>query len=157
MNSDTVLAIALGIGVPLVVIMIVGIIFLILRGRSRNPIHQGYDKVNHDLDDEEIEFQRMIESKHGISDEDFGLDFDDVGDGGDGLDDIDAEDLEFGFSAKDKDRLSMLEKLRSNLVAGAGADMDHHHQYTDENTKRNGHSGEDNGSSTSVIKEDMRL
>ena len=123
MNSDTILAIVLGIGVPLAVILVIAIVVCIVRGRARNPIHQGYDKVNDALDEEEIEFQRMIESKHGISDEDFGFDGDDLGD-------LDVEDLQFGFSAKDKDRLSMLEKLRSNLVAGADMDTRDDNQDT---------------------------
>ncbi len=141
MNSDTILAIALGIGVPLIVIIIVGILICILRGRARNPIHQGYDKVNDMLDEEEIEFQRMIERKHGVSDEDFGLEMD-----GEDMDDIDAEDLEFRFSAKDKDRLSMLEKLRNNLVAGAGADIENHSVTIDATT-----------SHSTVTKDEMML
>lgn len=63
------------------------------------------------MDDDEIEFKRMLESSHGASQEE--------------EDDIEAmfgEDSGhdgFSFSAKDKDRLHMLEKLRSNLVADA--------------------------------------
>lgn len=72
-----------------------------------NQAYHEYDQLNHDLDEEEIEFKRMIESSHGGMDDD-----DDIenlfGDG---------EVEELSFSARDKDRLNMLEKLRSNLVA----------------------------------------
>ena len=65
----------------------------------------GYDE----LDQEEIEFKRMIES-HGNSNNEEEDDTDDLFSSG-------MEDI--SFNAKDKDRLSMLENLRNNLVAGA--------------------------------------
>ena len=66
----------------------------------------GYNKVNHELDEEEIEFKNMIERK---ADE---FEFDELGD------DIFADNKEdLQFNKKDKDRLSMIETLRNNLVS----------------------------------------
>jgi hypothetical protein len=49
------------------------------------------------LDEEEIEFKRRVEDDDSFLDE------------------------EFGFSAKDLDRLSMLDKYRNNLIAGVSS------------------------------------
>mmetsp|Transcript_28093 Transcript_28093/g.38637 ORF Transcript_28093/g.38637 Transcript_28093/m.38637 type:complete len:133 (-) Transcript_28093:34-432(-) len=68
----------------------------------------GYDE----LDQEEIEFKRMIESHGGQPNEED--DDDEIFSSG-------MEDL--SFNAKDKNRLTMLENLRSNLVAGVEADV----------------------------------
>ena len=68
----------------------------------------GYDE----LDQEEIEFKRMIESHGGQSNEE--EDDDEIFSSG-------MEDI--SFNAKDKNRLTMLENLRSNLVAGVEADV----------------------------------
>jgi hypothetical protein len=63
------------------------------------------------MDEDEIEFKRMLESSHGTSHEEE----EDV----EALFGEDNGHKDFSFSAKDKDRLHMLEKLRSNLVADA--------------------------------------
>jgi len=65
-----------------------------------------YDKVNHELDDEEIEFKNMIEGG--------GFDF---GEFEQEVFEDSKEDLT--FDAKDKSHLNMLERLRNNLVASA--------------------------------------
>jgi hypothetical protein len=71
-----------------------------VRGRGANEA--SYDE----LDQEEIEFKRMIESHGGhLGQED---------------DEEKIDDL-FSFDSKDKDRLNMLENFRSNLL-GAGND-----------------------------------
>ena len=70
----------------------------------------GYDQVNHELDEEEIEFKNMIERK--------GFDFDDLDDD---IFESDAND-DLQFNSKDKDRLNMLEKLRSNLVSSVSVE-----------------------------------
>ncbi len=70
----------------------------------------GYDQVNHELDEEEIEFKNMIEKK--------GFDFDDLDDD---IFESDAND-DIQFNSKDKDRLNMLEKLRSNLVSSVSVE-----------------------------------
>ena len=74
------------------------------------PSSYGYDQVNHELDEEEIEFKNMIERK--------GFDFDDLDDD---IFESDAND-DLQFNSKDKDRLNMLEKLRSNLVSSVSVE-----------------------------------
>lgn len=75
---------------------------MICGNRSNSP----YEAVSHDLDDEEIEFKRMIETQRDNNGYD--LDEDDLED----LDDI-------RFDGRDLDRLKMLEAYRDNLVSGA--------------------------------------
>lgn len=70
-------------------------------------IEGGYDRVSlvqNGLDEEEVEFKRRVEGDSGLDD--------------DGLDE------EYGFSSRDLDRLSMLEKYRNNLIAGASSNYD---------------------------------
>lgn len=92
--------------------------FLCLIRRCRK--HRGgsesytYDKVNHGLDEEEIEFKNMIEQK--------GFEFGDIEDDNYIFEDS-KEDLT--FDTKDKNRLNMLEKLRSNLVSSASTGHGH--------------------------------
>ena len=69
----------------------------------------GYDE----LDQEEIEFKRMIES-HGNK-----ANFAGDGEFDDDLFFKDTSIDEFKFDSKDKDRLNMLESFRKNLVAGS--------------------------------------
>lgn len=116
MNDKTLRAVMMGVFIPLLIIcaFIVGVFILRRHQNQRNHSYR-YDELNNDnMDEDEIEFKRMIESTHGSSEfeeEDiesmFGEDS--------GHDDL-------SFSTKDKDRLHMLEKLRSNLVAD-GADI----------------------------------
>lgn len=77
------------------------------RGFANN---YSYDQVNHELDEEEIEFKNMIERK--------GFDFDDLDDD---IFESDAND-DLQFNSKDKDRLNMLETLRSNLVSSVSVE-----------------------------------
>ena len=85
-------------------IMVLTCLIRRLRGPRGFSSSYGYDKVNHGLDEEEIEFKNMIESR--------GIHLDEVDD------DIFAEDKgDLKFNSKDKDRLNMLETLRSNLVS----------------------------------------
>lgn len=87
-----------------ILIMMLSCLIRRLRGPRGFANSYGYDKVNHGLDEEEIEFKNMIESR--------GINLDD------GDDDIFAEDKgDLKFNSKDKDRLNMLETLRSNLVS----------------------------------------
>lgn len=91
------------------VVLIMALSCLIRRFRGPRGFSSsyGYDQVNHGLDEEEIEFKNMIESKGIKLDED---------------DDIFAEDKgDLNFNSKDKDRLNMLETLRSNLVSSVNA------------------------------------
>lgn len=97
------LSIVLGIVVPFSIFCIGLILFCLFRYFSRNN-RRGYNQVDHDLDEEEIEFKRNIESQHGMSDDIDNLYSDDF------------SDLE-GFDSKDLDHLSILEKYRTNLVA----------------------------------------
>ena len=68
-----------------------------------------YQQVNHDLDDEEIEFKRLMESKQAFNK------VDSV---------IDETDEELSFSTSDLGRLDMLEKFRDKLVAGVQSEME---------------------------------
>jgi hypothetical protein len=76
------------------------------RSSNRSSTNFVYNKVDHGLDEEEIEFKNMIESG--------GLDFDNLED--DIFEDS-KEDLT--FNPKEKNRLNMLENLRSNLISSA--------------------------------------
>ena len=98
--------IIIGASFTLFLIIVIGCIWMICKRRKRSSSSTaGYDE----LDQEEIEFKRMIES-HGNSNNEEEDDTDDLFSSG-------MEDI--SFNAKDKDRLSMLENLRNNLVAGA--------------------------------------
>lgn len=94
-----------------ILIMLITCIIRKLRGPRGFASSYGYDKVNHGLDEEEIEFKNMIESKGIHLDEGDDDLFEDKGDIFAG----DKGDLK--FNSKDKDRLNMLETLRSNLVS----------------------------------------
>lgn len=99
------LAIAMAIIVPILAFCIGVTLYLAFR-HYRTYHGQGYNRVDHELDGEEIEFKRMIESRvEDESDEEelFGEDVKDL-----------------SFDSKDMDRLNMLERMRNNLVASAG-------------------------------------
>jgi hypothetical protein len=75
-----------------------------------------YNRVKHSLDDEEIEFKNAIEMQSQMS---IG-EYEEL----EVMEDFEDEDFEednFGFGDKDRERLSMIDKYRSNLVAGANA------------------------------------
>eukprot|EP00596_Hydrurales_sp_CCMP1899_P011171 CAMPEP_0119043214 /NCGR_PEP_ID=MMETSP1177-20130426/19491_1 /TAXON_ID=2985 /ORGANISM="Ochromonas sp, Strain CCMP1899" /LENGTH=124 /DNA_ID=CAMNT_0007010871 /DNA_START=96 /DNA_END=470 /DNA_ORIENTATION=+ len=75
-----------------------------MRNRGQAGSNGGYSQVQHNLDEEEIEFKRMFETQS------------------DNIDDIFGEgdtDSEMVFDSKDLDRLNMLEKYRDSLIAGA--------------------------------------
>mmetsp|Transcript_25180 Transcript_25180/g.41957 ORF Transcript_25180/g.41957 Transcript_25180/m.41957 type:complete len:141 (+) Transcript_25180:70-492(+) len=82
-----------------------------------------YDKVSHELDEEEIEFKNMLESQHGydIADEIDDSIFSDTGSsivaGGHG------PEADFTFDDKDVQQLDMIEKLRNNLISEAEIDI----------------------------------
>ena len=112
MDVDKV-ALGIGIAIPFLVLTFVFLLCCIVR-RIRGDTtqqNQGYHIVNHELDDEEMEFKRTLERGKGGStqiemtstykaeDED--------------------EDDDVAFSATDLNRLDMLERYRTNLVAGA--------------------------------------
>lgn len=140
MNPKTIQAIVLGVAIPSFVFVIIIIWFFLWRRNRANQAYHQYDQLNHDLDEEEIEFKRMIESSHGGMDDDD----DDIENifGGD-----DVEEL--SFSARDKDRLNMLEKLRSNLVAESD-----HNDSVSESAKNSGSPGSPEENSDD---EEMRL
>jgi hypothetical protein len=109
MNTQVIVTVVLGSLLGGVLLVFVAMC-IIRRCRSSNRSSSNfvYDKVNHGLDEEEIEFKNMIESG--------GLDFDNLDD--DIFEDS-KEDLT--FNPKEKNRLNMLENLRSNLVSSASA------------------------------------
>lgn len=108
------------------IFLVVSILCIVRRCRAnRRPSESyTYDKVNHGLDEEEIEFKNMIERK--------GFEFDDLEDDSHIFEDS-KEDLT--FDTKDKTRLNMLEKLRSNLVSNA--DSGHGKMGSDEEASDN--------------------
>eukprot|EP01036_Dinobryon_divergens_P038830 gene38830-51044_t len=67
--------------------------------RNKNPTFE-YQSVQHELDEEEIAFKRTIEMQSDDLDELFSFSGNDM-----------------DFDPQDRDRLRMLDKYRSNLVA----------------------------------------
>ena len=106
-NND-ISSLLIGILVPSVVILFLIILCFYIRYRNLNQSFR-YEKVNHSLDDEEIEFKsRMIDG--AVRDDD---DHDDIEDLFAANTDYNDEDVD--FSLDDIDRLTMLEKFKSNL------------------------------------------
>lgn len=96
----------IGILVPSAVLIAVVIRVCIMRRANRAAAAGGggYSKVQHSLDEEEIEFKRMFERQS------------------DNIDDIFGEgsaESEVAFDTRDLDRLQMLEKYRDHLVSEA--------------------------------------
>lgn len=77
-------------------------------GRSTAIGGNAYSQVEHNLDEEEIEFKRMFESQSDNMDDIFG-------EGG-------VTDSELAFDTKDMDRLNMLDKYRNTLISGSAPD-----------------------------------
>ena len=99
-------AVIVGIVVPIAALITILIICYVIRRRRLQGGAQGdYQQVQHTLDDEEIEFKRMLENRNEVDD----------------MDDLFNEDDDISFDSKDRDRLQMLEKYRNNLVAGASS------------------------------------
>jgi hypothetical protein len=98
--------VVIGVVVPAGVFLIVFIIVCLVRRSRATP--SGYSQVAHTLDDEEIEFKRMIEMQSD--------DIEELFSGGDHHEHDDVE-----FDHKEIDRLNMLEQYRDRLVAGAEA------------------------------------
>lgn len=122
MNKKTVLAITLGVLVPSAAIMLTVLLIWCCRRRQLLPSSQGYQAVQHDLDDEEIEFQRILERQADSADDDddneYGsIDFLASGRAGEEMDgEGEGEEEEMLFSAQDRSRLSLLEHFRQQLV-----------------------------------------
>jgi len=103
------IAVIIGISVPSTIFLLIVIISCVLRRRPRHNSGHQYSSVNHGLDDEELEFKRMIEMQ--------GDDIDGLFTQSESSEALDEE--EFTFDEKDMDRLKMLDQYRSNLVAAA--------------------------------------
>ena len=104
--QTTYITVIIGILVPTVVLMAIVIrVCIMRRSRSSAGGPNGYSQVQHNLDEEEIEFKRMFETQS------------------DNIDDIcgdrSASDSDFAFDTKDLDRLHMLDKYRDTLVASS--------------------------------------
>lgn len=112
--SDWTLAIAFV--VPIVALVIIVCIGVAVWRRRTFAYDYSYQQVNHDLDDEEIEFKNMIEGKSKFSSGKNG--------GKQGESVIDENDEELNFSTSDMGRLDMLEKYRDKLVSGVNAELD---------------------------------
>lgn len=118
MDIDKV-ALGIGIAIPFLVLTFVFLLCCIVRRiRGESSQHnQGYHIVNHELDDEEMEFKRTLErGKEGSTQIEMTS----------YKEDDDEDDV--AFSATDLDRLDMLEKYRSNLVAGAKSAVDNENE-----------------------------
>ena len=127
MEDSSYVAIVIGVLVPAVVFLCVVVIVCVrrLRGQSANP---GYAQVQHQLDEEEIEFKRFIESQHAGGDEEWGSGMDDIDaffESSLSLDDtthessIDAESLQ--FDEEERNHLSILERFRAQLITSSQA------------------------------------
>jgi len=105
--DKTFIAALIGTLVPTVIFFIIVLVACFFR--SRQPeIAGGYTPVNHGLDDEEMEFKRMIENQGDDVEKLFAHRVDSVGD---------YEDVE--FDSKELDNLQMLDEYRDNLVSGS--------------------------------------
>jgi hypothetical protein len=108
MLDDSDIAIVVGVVVPLAVIF--GICIAVVIYRIRNRSIQEYSQVSHCLDEEEMEFKRMIEmgatnsSSNNTEKEE------------DDIDDI-------LFDTTDMNRLQMLDRYRNSLVASVGSSI----------------------------------
>jgi hypothetical protein len=83
---------------------LLSIAFYFLRKVLRARLGLEYDRVEHTLDEEEMEFKKIIEMKSSDIEELF-----------------DIADSEVDFDVKERDRLAMLETYRKNLVSGANS------------------------------------
>jgi hypothetical protein len=106
--------------VPILALLIIVCIGFMVWRRRTFAYDYSYQQVNHELDEEEIEFKNMLES-HGSSSSHGGAG---NGHGNNGDSTIDENDEELNFSTSDMGRLNMLEKYRDKLVAGANAELD---------------------------------
>ena len=119
MNQKTVLAITLGVLVPSAAVMLTLLLIWCCRRRQLLPSSQGYQAVQHDLDDEEIEFQRILERQADGEDDDDDREYGSIDFLASQEDDMDGEgegEEELLFSAQDRSRLSILENFRQQLV-----------------------------------------
>jgi hypothetical protein len=116
MKREDIIALSLGLGLPILVLAVVVTLTYFIRQYYINYRGGLYNRVKHSLDDEEIEFKNAIEMQSQMS---IG-EYEEL----DVMEDFDGDDFEennFGFGDKDRERLSMIDKYRSNLVAGASA------------------------------------
>lgn len=105
--QTTYITVIIGILVPTLVLIAIVIRVCIMRSSTRSSAAgpNGYSQVQHNLDEEEIEFKRMFETQSDNIDDIFG--------------ESSASDSDFAFDTKDLDRLNMLEKYRDTLVASS--------------------------------------
>jgi hypothetical protein len=106
MSQTSNITVIVGILVPSAVLIAVVVRVCVMRRANRAAAAGGggYSKVQHSLDEEEIEFKRMFERQS------------------DNIDDIFGEgsaESEVAFDTRDLDRLQMLEKYRDHLVSEA--------------------------------------
>eukprot|EP01039_Chlorochromonas_danica_P008229 gene8229-9076_t len=117
MRLKTEYAVLLGLLIPCALFLLLLLLVYLYR-RCRHPPPPtarlgDYRKVEEDLDEEEIEFKRMIESKSEAQEEE--EDYESLFSG------QSLEEVNFSFSAKEKDRLAMLERLRHTLVSSSSS------------------------------------
>lgn len=131
-DEKTKLAIILGIIVPSAAVLVILVTVYIVRKVMEWYRYggSGYNQVNHELDEEEIEFKRILEVKHGRTDIEYETLFN--GKESDDQDENVFESDDFSFNAKERDRLSMLEKFRTNLVAEASSSSSIHDKIDDD-------------------------
>ena len=106
------IAVIIGVSIPTAIFLV--ILFCVCIARCRQPnTNAGYSEVSHELDDEEIEFKRMIEMQSDFVDDIDNLYASEHG--------SDEDDL--AFDNTELNRLQILEKYRNNLVASANASL----------------------------------
>lgn len=109
------ITVIIGISVPCLVLIAIVIRIFVMR-RIGRPAANSYSQVQHNLDEEEIEFKRMFECQSDNIDDIFG-------EGG-------VTDSELAFDTKDMDRLNMLDKYRNTLISGSRPDENSDEQNT---------------------------
>ena len=104
-------AILYGVFIPVGIVLLMILICFIIRRLRSNHV---YSQVNHELDEEEIEFKRIIDQGNydngGRSTQ-----YDE--------EEEDDDDDDITFNSKELNSLNMLENYRNNLVAGANATL----------------------------------
>ena len=143
MKIDQNLAVTLGVVVPLVVLCLAVSVCCILR-RCRNNSENTYRQVNHGLDDEEMEFKRILE-KRKTNDTEMSSQFNSARGNNNNLMYDDLNDDDVTFDASELDKLNQLESYRNNLLS-AGQTNSSSNQHSNMNENVNNTSKGGNGS-----------
>ena len=118
-DDTSYVAIVIGVVVPVVVFLGALAWVCLIRNRRRGSLDSNYTQVEHQLDEEEIEFKRFIESQGArddidelFSEESLSLSLDDTT-----HDRVDPDS--FTFDEEERNHLAILEKFRASLVGSS--------------------------------------